>query len=227
MRVFDRAGAYINPDDDRGPWINPDTHCRAQAKQFLLAEKLGVRSNYWIGIAPFAGHAQKTWPLKHMRELLDLIRVRLDATVFLFGGGPKEVSVLKQLSEEFPNTVLVAGKLSLEGEMALFLKMHLVLAMDSFNMHLAALLGVPLLSIWGATHPYSGFGPYGRSESSIIQISPAQLSCRPCSIFGNKPCYRGDLACLNWITPEMVLQRIQETLAGAEYVQNEDIPQTD
>ncbi|MCB1317211.1 MAG: glycosyltransferase family 9 protein [Leptospiraceae bacterium] len=210
MHVFERAGFSALPE--RGPWINPDTHSRQLAKEFLLANQLTRRNNLWIGIAPFAGHTPKMWPLEYVRDLLKIIATRMDATVFLYGGGKKEVSILEEMHSEFSNTVLVAGKLNLEGEMALFLRMHLVLAMDSFNMHLAALLGVNLLSIWGSTHPYSGFGPYGKDESSIIQVPVDQLTCRPCSIFGNRGCYRGDLACMYWIKPEQVFTRIEQSL---------------
>jgi len=41
-----------------------------------------------------------------------------------------------------------------------------------------------------------------------VQISVDQLTCRPCSVFGNKPCWRGDLACLNGISVEVVAERV-------------------
>ena len=165
------------------------------------------------------------WPLEKMERLLERIQESLDATVFLFGGGKEEIEQLAELSGRFSNTVLVAGKLPLNGEIALVLRLHLMLAMDSFNMHLAALLGIPLLSIWGSTHPYSGFGPYQYDDSSIIQIPPEKLPCRPCSIFGNKGCARGDLACMNWIEPEHVFDRIRDKLIGP--YSEDDLPQTD
>lgn len=223
MRVFERAGLGAVPED--GPYINPDTNSRALARNFLDQENLSRRENYWIGIAPFAGHAPKMWPLEKTEALLGLIEKKINATIFLFGGGEQEIDELRRIQKQYKSTVLVAGKLSLDGEIALVKRMQLMLAMDSFNMHLAALLGVPLLSIWGSTHPYSGFGPYRYDESSIIQIAPEQLECRPCSIFGNKGCARGDLACLNFISPEHVLDRIEHKLYDP--ANEEDLPQTD
>jgi ADP-heptose:LPS heptosyltransferase len=79
-------------------------------------------------------------------------------------------------------------------------------------MHLAALVGTPLLSIWGGTHPDVGFGPYGQGEESIIQISRAELTCRPCSVYGREKCLRGDFACLAWITPEQIANQVMNTL---------------
>ncbi len=84
-----------------------------------------------------------------------------------------------------------------------------MVSMDSANSHLASLVGVPVVSIWGATHPYAGFMAWGQSEENAVQVS---LPCRPCSIYGNKPCYRGDMACMNRITPEMVIQRVEAIL---------------
>ncbi len=223
MHVFERAG--FSAETGAGPWINPDTRSRQLAKDYLTSEGLNRKENYWIGIAPFAGHEPKMWPLLHMKELLHLIREKMDATLFLFGGGKREVEELERLREDDPRTHVVAGKLNLEGEMGLVLKLDIMLAMDSFNMHMAALLGIPLLSIWGATHPYSGFGPYGRGESSVIQVPVEKLSCRPCSIFGDRSCFRGDLACLNWISAGEVYDRLASALDRTG--KDAQVPQTD
>jgi len=209
LHVFQRAGISANPGG--GPWINPDTRCRALAGEFLKKINKTTKSNAWIGIAPFAGHPQKMWPIGKMRELVRLIS-DLDVTIFLFGGKGEEKTILEEFHSEFPATIVVAGNLNLEGEMALILRLDAMVAMDSFNMHIASLLGTRTVSIWGSTHPFSGFGPYG-PNSVIIEIAPEKLSCRPCSIFGNKPCFRGDLACMNWITPDRVFEELK-TLIG-------------
>ena len=210
MRVFERAG--VKARIGQGPYSNPDTQSRALAKRYRNHEGIERREGYWIGIAPFAKHPTKTWPLRHTTALIRMIRENTDARIFLYGGGPEEVAALGKIQGEFPGVNVVAGKLSLEGEMALILKMDVMIVMDSFNMHLASLLGTKVLSIWGPTHHYLGFGPYGRDESSIMEISPSKLPCRPCSVFGNKPCARKDLACLNWITPRMVYDHLMQLL---------------
>jgi ADP-heptose:LPS heptosyltransferase len=224
MHVFERAG--ISAEPDQGPWINPDTGSRALAKEFLLGNEIKTKKRQpWIGIAPFASYQQKTWPIVHTHELLSLIQRNLNARVFLFGGGEDEIKKLRGLHAQFDNTVLVAGNLSLDGEIALLLRMDVMIAMDAFNMHLAALLGKRVLSIWGATHPYSGFGPYGADPDTIIQIAPDDLSCRPCSITGSRPCFRGDLACLNWITARNVFEKLKYELLAPEDL--DTLPQTD
>ena len=95
---------------------------------------------------------------------------------------------------------------------SLVLMSHLdvMISMDSANMHFASLVNTPVVSIWGATHPYAGFMGWGQKPHNAVQID---LACRPCSIFGNKPCLRGDLACLRTISPEMVYERVKRVLS--------------
>jgi ADP-heptose:LPS heptosyltransferase len=83
--------------------------------------------------------------------------------------------------------------------------MHLMISMDSANMHLASLFGVPVISVWGATHPYTGFYGWAQPTGNAVQID---LYCRPCSVFGNKPCYRGDHACMEQLPPELILEKL-------------------
>lgn len=85
---------------------------------------------------------------------------------------------------------------------------EVMLTMDSANMHLASLVGTRAVSVWGATHPFAGFLGWRQREDDCVQLD---MPCRPCSIFGNKPCLRGDFACMNGITPEMIVERVMRT----------------
>ena len=42
-----------------------------------------------------------------------------------------------------------------------------MISMDSANMHLSALVGTKVISIWGPTHYYFGFGPLNNEELII------------------------------------------------------------
>ena len=96
--------------------------------------------------------------------------------------------------------------------LALISRLDVLLCMDSANMHFAALVGTPVVSVWGATHPFAGFYPYGLSPEDAIQEE--DLDCRPCSTFGDKPCHRGDWACMTRIAPERIVRRVVERLGG-------------
>ena len=152
----------------------------------LLSDSIGEKKKFqqWIGIAPFAAHQQKIYPIPMMDEWIEKYSQCINAS-----------SILKSFSKE------------------LILMSHLdvMLSMDSGNMHLASLVNIPVVSIWGATHPYAGFMGWNQREENIIQ---ADLPCRPCSIYGNKNCLRGDLACLISITPQLVTDKIEEILSN-------------
>ncbi len=178
-----------------------------------FAYKKSTETKKWIGIAPFAMHKTKIWPFENYGPMIELLLKKIDAKFFLFGGGEKEITAFETLKKQFPDRCeVIAGQLKLRQEIALMQHLDLMLCVDSSNMHVASLTNVPILSIWGGTHTSAGFGPYGKGDDSIIQISQAELPCRPCSVYGRENCYRGDFACLTRIKPEDVALRIEKAL---------------
>jgi ADP-heptose:LPS heptosyltransferase len=174
-----------------------------------LAKNQVTKKEKWIGIAPFAMHLTKIWPLENYSKVMSLLLEKFPAKFFFFGGGEKEVKFFEGLRQKFPEqSIIVAGQLKLKHELALIEKLDVMLCVDSSNMHLACLIGIPVISIWGGTHTDVGFGPIGKGGESIIQISRQELTCRPCSVYGREKCFRGDYACLTWITPESVANRV-------------------
>ena len=165
--------------------------------------------NRWLGIAPFAKHAGKMYPLEKMEKVVASLSQETNLQIFLLGGGKQEIEILTDWEKKYPNTIMLAGKLKLKNELALISQLDVMISMDSANMHMASLTHTPVISIWGATHPWCGFMGWNQSIENAIQID---LPCRPSSIFGNKPCYRKDYACLNQISPEMILERIRQFL---------------
>jgi ADP-heptose:LPS heptosyltransferase len=205
-KAFEKAGFTFSIK--KSPYFYPTEKVSNLLEAWLKQSNL-VKLEKWIGIAPFALHTSKIWPLANYPKLLDSILKETNAKFFMFGGGEKETAYFEDLKELFPtNLIVVAGQLTLRQEMALMQKLDLMLCVDSSNMHLAMLAGAPLLSIWGGTHPDVGFGPYGYAEDSILQISTKDLPCRPCSVFGKETCHRGDFACMNHIEITTIKERV-------------------
>ena len=163
-----------------------------------------------IGIAPFAKHAGKAWPFEYVDNLISLLSHDSNNRLFLFGGGVQEVEQLEALASKHPNTESVAGKLKLGEEVEFMKSLDVMVTMDSANMHLASLVQTPVISIWGATHPFAGFYGWGQNPTDALQVD---MKCRPCSIFGNKACTRVDYACLKAVTPQQVKDKILEVTA--------------
>jgi ADP-heptose:LPS heptosyltransferase len=167
-----------------------------------LSGKKGVQK--WIGVSPFAQHSQKVYPLDKMGNLLTGLAAE-GHRVFVFGGGQEEQKIAENWAITHENITSLIGKLNLSEELSLFSNLDVMLSMDSSGMHLASLKGIPVVSVWGATHPNAGFLGYGQSLSNCVQVD---LACRPCSIYGNKPCYRGDFACMNLLKEELIIQKV-------------------
>ncbi|SDD65364.1 ADP-heptose:LPS heptosyltransferase [Niabella drilacis] len=164
-----------------------------------------------IGVAPFAKHAAKMYPLNKMEQVVQQLAQDDRNTVFLLGSRA-EAPVLEQWAAGHPNIQVVAGHYTFAAELGLIAGMDVMLTMDSANMHLASLYGVPVVSVWGGTHPWLGFYGWGQDPENAIQTD---LPCRPSSVFGNKPCpVHGEAGCMQEITPEMITVKIRNILNG-------------
>lgn len=171
----------------------------------IVTEKKGQ----WIGIAPFSKHKEKIYPLEKMEKVLANLVKDPNITVFLFGAGSEERSVLQKWEDKYPNTINVSGKINLINELLLISYLEVMVSMDSANMHLASLVETPVVSIWGATHPNLGFYGHNQDIENAIQTN---IECRPCSVYGEVPCARGDYACLNRIKESTILDKVESIL---------------
>lgn len=165
----------------------------------------------WIGIAPFAAHEGKIYPIQLMEKVIQkLINTYPHCKIFLFGGGAKETQVLNGWAETYQQVINASSNLAgLSQELILMSHLKVMISMDSANMHLASLVATPVVSVWGATHPYAGFMGWKQDPDNAVQI---ELPCRPCSIYGNKPCMRGDYACLKNIAPDSIVEKVSKVI---------------
>jgi ADP-heptose:LPS heptosyltransferase len=199
------------------PYLSLKEAAGQEAQKWLESKNL-VKNEKWIGIAPFAMHTSKIWPVENYTAVIRQILEKEPAKFFLFGGGEKEIAFFQTIASEFPAYChVVAGELKIKQELALMKHLDAMLCVDSSNMHFASLLGLPVVSIWGGTHPDVGFGPVGGNQANLIQISRDELPCRPCSVYGRETCYRGDFACLNRIAPERVTKTVLQIFKSNDH----------
>jgi ADP-heptose:LPS heptosyltransferase len=83
--------------------------------------------------------------------------------------------------------------------------------MDSGNGHIAAMLGVKVLTIWGATHPYAGFVPFHQPIENSLIPDRNQFPGLPTSIYGNKK-VAGYENAMRSIAPTKIVSRVQSLL---------------
>lgn len=171
----------------------------------FIPEKNGDK---WIGIAPFARHKGKIYPLDKMESVVKLLASKENTKLFFFGNGPKEEEVINDWCSKYRGCISFIGRSNFNGELRLISHLDAMVCMDSANMHMASLTGTKAISIWGATSPLAGFLGWNQKREHCIE---RELDCRPCSIFGNKPCIHGDYRCMD-ISPEEVAKRIAKTI---------------
>ena len=167
-------------------------------------------NQFAIAIAPFASFEGKTMPLQLLNDTVKLITEKYPTLViFLLGGSLEEKLITENLQDKYPNCISLVRKVSLKDEMRLIANLKTVISMDSGAMHLASIVGTPVVSIFGATHPFAGFLGYNQSLDDVVQLN---MACRPCSVYGNKECLFKHLNCLNNITADMIVSKLDKYL---------------
>ncbi len=190
--VFRSMGLAVAPLETRPAQPMPATN-------FLPTKN----NEKWIGIAPFAQHKGKVYPTEKMQIAVAKLCQTDNIRVLIFGGGKSEKSIAETWEQKYARCHSVIDKLPLADELRLISNLDCVISMDSSTMHMASLYGVRVVSVWGATHPFAGFLGFGQNDSDVVQLP---LKCRPCSVYGKKPCRYGDYHCFD-IAPEEIVER--------------------
>ena len=167
----------------------------------------------WVGIAPFAAHKGKMYPFSLMKEVVENLNDTGKYKILLFGGGPNETEQLQALSSSLNHTICVAGKLNLSEELQLISNLDVMLSMDSGNAHLAANFGIPVVTVWGVTHPYAGFYPFHQPMENAVLANREQYPLIPTSIYGNKM-PQGYESAMETIQLQQILEKLTTILEG-------------
>ncbi len=205
--VFEQLGYQIdlsNPEFPQKAELTP------KLKSFISNPE-----NKTIGIAPFAAHESKMYPLDKMEVIIT--ELSKEYNVILFGGGKKEVKILDAIATKYNNVSSVAGKLGLREELDLISNLDVMLSMDSGNGHLAAMLGKKVITIWGVTHPFAGFAPFNQPEDHALVANREQYPLIPTSIYGNKyP--EGYENAAGSITVATIISKVKTTIPAKEAI---------
>ena len=183
-------------------------------KQKLDAEIIDlIGENYQklIGIAPFAQYDSKVYPLDLMQQVIDKLASTKTHKILLFGGGKKEIELLDSISKDKENVLVVAGQLKFKQELRLISNLDVMLSMDSGNAHLAAILGVKVITLWGATHPFAGFSPFNQPLENALTADSSLYPKLPTSVYGNKK-VAGYEDAMRTILPINVVEKITLSL---------------
>jgi ADP-heptose:LPS heptosyltransferase len=202
-KVFEELGFPIDSSHPKFP--------EKAALNADILKLMGGENQKLIGIAPFAQYDSKVYPLDLMQEVILQLAENPKYKILLFGGGKKEIEILNSLSDSKDNVINMAGKIKLRQELALISNLDVMISMDSGNAHIAAMLGVKVITLWGATHPYAGFVPFNQPLSNSLVSDREKYPMLPTSIYGNKevPGYEN---AMRTITPERIVSTVESHL---------------
>ncbi|MGB3775056.1 MAG: glycosyltransferase family 9 protein [Leeuwenhoekiella sp.] len=201
--VFKRLGYALDAESNsflKKEEINTELH-----------QKLPFIDRKLIGLAPFAAHDGKKYPLALVGQVIEVLANNDNYAVVLFGGGTLEVEQLKCLEKKYPNTYSIAGKYSFAEELSIISNLEVMISMDSGNGHLAAAYGIPVVTVWGVTHPYLGFTPYNQPEENQITADRKEFPLIPTSVYGNKM-PNGYENVMATIPPKKITDRVNKIL---------------
>lgn len=184
--MFDRHVETFNKLGFTVDLSNPIFPSKAILSEDIIQISGQKLSEKWIGIAPFAQYQSKVYPQDLMQKVIDELALKTENKIFLFGGGNKEIEILNQFSKNKKNIIVIAGKLNLKQELQLISNLDVMLSMDSGNAHIAAMLGIKVITIWGATHPFAGFSPFNQPIENALVVDRNQFPSVPTSVYGNK-----------------------------------------
>jgi ADP-heptose:LPS heptosyltransferase len=181
----------------------------------VLSEEIktitGNKTQNWLGIAPFAQYESKVYQLDLMQQVIEALAKNNAIKIFLFGGGNEEIQKLNQLQNNHSNVIVLAGKLKFNQELDVISNLDVMLSMDSGNAHIAAMLDVKVITLWGATHPFAGFAPFNQPLENCITADRKKHPLLPTSIYGNKK-VEGYEEVMRSISPEKVVFSVQSQL---------------
>ncbi|SJZ92915.1 heptosyltransferase-2 [Cetobacterium ceti] len=159
-----------------------------------------------VMVAPGSKWFTKKWPLEYFNVVLENLNRKEDILTVVVGG--KEELTLNIVKGD--NILDLRGKTTLLDMAQLASKSELILTNDSSPIHIgSAFKDTHIVAIFGPTVREFGFFPWSKN-SEVLEVK--NLKCRPCSIHGGDKCPKGHFRCMLDITPDKVLERVEDYL---------------
>jgi heptosyltransferase-1 len=165
---------------------------------------LGIDRERIIGIVPSATYQSKSWPREKFVKLAGMLLQR-HGLVPLILWGPGEEEAAQSVARSVPGAIC-APETGIARLSALISEVRLLVTTDSGPKHLAVLLGVPTVTLFGPTDPII-WDPMDERHGVIY----LDLPCAPC-----KKQICSPNRCLSEIEPGDVMDRISDILGLGE-----------
>jgi ADP-heptose:LPS heptosyltransferase len=180
----------------------------ASARSFLSEQGIPP-GTFLVGVHPGARIAIRRWGNERFAEVARRVLEKTDAHVLWFSEPGTSWTGLP--SERFHPV-----RLDFRRFMAVLHCCRLLVCNDSGPMHLANLLGIPVVAIFGPQRP-EWFGPRGPDDRVVIR---PEFSCRPCSDY----CIFDQPYCLRAISVDEVYDALESQMSCIRESEQTRIP---
>jgi len=192
---------------ENDPKIFLDKKSENFSKDFFIEKKI-EKDDIVVGIHPGARWETKRWTEEKFARVCQILNQKPELKIILFGD-QKDQEVIERIDSHTEDQKLFkAVDLPLNKFMSLIKRCDCFVTNDSGPMHIASALGVPVVAIFGPTHPQLGFSPMGSGNIVLT----ANVKCSPCSLHGEKRCHKKSRFCMDLIEPEMVTDAVEKIL---------------
>jgi heptosyltransferase-2 len=165
-----------------------------------------IKSIPYAVITPGSMWETKRWHAEGFRAVAEYLR-SIGLRVFLLGA-PNESKIAQKVAEGLDLDNLV-GQTSMEELLFLAKNAQLIVCNDSMMLHVASAFKRPNVSIFCATSPEFGFGPW---RNHALTVEKQGLACKPCMRHGSKKCPNGTNACMNDLGSDKVIRAIEKIM---------------
>ncbi len=162
----------------------------------------------WVAIAPGARWPAKRWPAGHFVELSSRLARQRPCRILLVGDASDRAAAAPIAEDLGDLCVDITGRAELMESAAFISRCAGFVGNDSGLAHLSEAVGTPAAVLFGPTVEAFGYYPSLPRSKSIER----ELSCRPCSRNGGRPCPKRTLECLAGIAVDDVEKAVGELL---------------
>ncbi len=188
------------------------THDEEREAEEALRDVASVGSSP-IVLHPGSGWRLKNWPALRWGLLASALERRHGVPPLLVSGPGEEELAASVVTASGWQAERLPRVLSLGGLAALHGRARVVVATDSGPLHLAAMVGAPVVGLYGPFGPdlFAPLSPSDRSRTVSVD-----LPCSPCGTLVTPPCGAvTEPACVTGIGVERVAAAVSELIAAA------------
>ncbi len=172
-----------------------------------LVKDFNIQTYRLILFAPGSVWATKKWTMSGFSELAK--KLQESGYQIAVIGSNAERGDCDALAKAVPNAVNLCGETSLSESLELMRRSALLVSNDSGAAHIASLVGLKTISIFGPTVLGLGYRPWNNN----VIVNQVELKCRPCGLHGSDKCPIGTHECMKNVNATNVLINAEKLLS--------------